>query len=294
MGSIKVNLAVFHGSQGLHSRLQTIENQLDTVQSVKQVSRLTKELDQTCSALNQMKEKTQHVFGQSQLDPWGGLEEKIVEMYGRLEEALISRKISQIRSEADSIRTSLEQGSPVDTKTVNALNRHITLLLKNYRPKIQELQIINEARNATKGIYTPSAETPAAEGKVISHFDWLAHQKNVRMIEAIELEPGQYEDLFDIAAMVYSGKLREAASQFRQLPESLKRTVHQHLQELTAVIFEDEMETIQALLATANHLVNNWEPYPAQTQIDEIFLGLQEVLQTEESNSRVIALSITR
>lgn len=295
MGSIKVNFDFAHGPHGLHSKLQTIAGQLDTINSTRQVSRLTqltKTLDETSCALQAMKLKAHAVFGQSQINPFERLEEEIIDMYGRIEDALVNRKISQIREEADSIKQAVAQGAPADVKTVNALKRHIFLFLKDYRPKIKDRLVINDAKEALQEALTFKEKSP--HEKVVPHFDWLSQQKNIRFIEEIELEPGQYEDLFDIAAMVYNGKFREAKSQFRQLPENLKRTIHQHLQELTAVAFDDEIETIQALLATANQLLNNKEPYPTRNQIDEIFLGLREVLNEEEKNPVIHELRMSQ
>ncbi|MBS0651946.1 MAG: hypothetical protein JSR39_00295 [Verrucomicrobia bacterium] len=283
MGSIKISLNFVRGSQGLQSQLQSIKGQLDTIQSTRQVTKLTRELDRTSTALRDMKDKAQNVFGQSQQDYFGGLEDEIIHMYGKIEDVLVSRKVSQIHHEAESLKDSMAHGDPVDTKAVNTLKRHICSFLKDYRPGLKDRQVINDARQALKEAdLTLKGKVP--DEKPIAHFDWLVQQRDVRLIEDIELEPGQYEDLFDIAAMVYNGKMREARAAYNQLPENLKRTFHQHLRELTAVAFDDEVETIQALLATANQLVNNREPYPTKGQIDEIFMGLRNVTAEEEKS----------
>lgn len=282
MASIKINLNFVHGSHGLQSKLQAIDGQLNTIQSPRQVKKLAKELERTSSALQAMKDKAQGVFGQSRQDYFGKLEDEIVHMYGKIEEALVARKVSQIQHEAGSIQESLSHGDPVDIKSVNALKRHLFRFLKDYRPGIKDRQVIASARQTIKDAQNCLKGKPFSEEKVVSHFDWLASQRDVRMVEAIELEPGQYEDLFDMAAMVYQGRLRDARATYHQLPESLKRTFHQHLRELAAVAFDDPIETIQALLATANHLVNISEPYPTRGQIDELFLELRNLADEEE------------
>lgn len=289
MGSIKISLNFVRGSQGLQSQLQSIKGQLDTIQSTRQVTKLTRDLDRTCTALRDMKDKAQNVFGQSQQDYFGSLEDEIIHIYGRIEDALVARKVSQIQHEAESLKDSMAHGDPVDAKAVNALKRHIFRFLKDYRPGLKDRQVINDARHALKEADL-ALKGKAPDEKPVAHFDWLVQQRDVRLIEEIELEPGQYEDLFDIAAMVYNGKLREARGAYNQLPENLKKTFHQHLRELTAVAFEDEVETIQALLATANQLVNNREPYPTSSQIDEIFMGLRNVTAEEEQSPVIFAL----
>lgn len=285
MGSIKINLNFVCGSQGLQSQLQSIKGQLDTIQSTRQVTQLIRELNQTSTALRDMKEKAQNVFGQSQQDYFGGLEDEIIHIYGRIEDALVLRKISQIQHEAESLKDSMAHGDPVDTKAVNTLKRHIFDFLKDYRPALKDRQVINDARQVLKEAdLTLKGKIP--DEKPIAHFEWLVQQSDVRLIEDedIELEPGQYEDLFDIAAMVYNGKMREAKATYNQLPENLKRIFHLHIRELRAVAFNDEVETIKALLGTANQLVNNREPYPTRTQIDEIFMGLRNVTAEEEKS----------
>ena len=97
MGSIKISLNFVRGSQGLQSQLQSIKGQLDTIQSTRQVSKLTRELDRTSTALRDMKNKAQNVFGQSQHDYFGSLEDEIIHIYGRIGDALVARKVSQIQ-----------------------------------------------------------------------------------------------------------------------------------------------------------------------------------------------------
>ncbi len=286
MGSTKININFVMRSQGLHSQLQSIAGQLETAPSTRQVTKLTKELDKTSSALREMKNKAHSVFGQSQQDHFGGLEDEIVNMYGRLQAAMISGKVSQIQQEAHSLKESMAQGGQVDAKLIHTIKRHIFRLLKDYRPGVQERQVIADAKKTIK----EAEQGKPSKEKVVSHFEWLSGQKNVRFVEEMESEPDQYEDLFDIAAMVYNGKSREAKARFNQLPEELKRSFQLHMRELTAVPFEDERETIQALLATANKLVGNGELYPTKSEIDEIFLGLKLETAGEEKGPALFEL----
>ncbi len=284
MRSVKISLNFVRVSQGLQSQLQSIKGRLDAIQSTREITKLTRELDRTSTALRDMKDKAQNVFGQSQQDYFGDLEKQIIHTYGQLENVKVSHKVSQIQHEAESLKDSMAHGDPVDTKAVNALKRHILRFLGTYRPGIEDRQVINDACQALKEADLTLKGKVPNEKPPIAHFEWLSQQRDVRLIEDIELEPGQYEDLFDIAAMVYHGKLREAKATYNQLPENLKRTFHLHMRELTAVAFDDELETMQALLATANQLVNNREPYPTQSQIDEIFIELHSINTQEEKS----------
>jgi hypothetical protein len=284
MASLKINVHFIRGSQGLHTQLQSIEDQIDKAKSTRDIRRLTKDLDQTSTALRAMKSKAQSVFGQTQQGYFGRLEDEIVSMYGRIEEAQVASKVSQIQDETEEIKESIAQGAPINVKTLHLLKRHICRFLKDYRPGIKERRVIADARQTAERADLTLKGKPT---QPISHFQWLANQRDAQWVEEKELIPGQCEDLFDIAAHLYNGRLREAKAAYHQLPENLKEIFHSHLRQLIAIAFEDELETLQALIATANQLVENGEPYPTRQEIDEIFLGLREVI-SEDTNSSVI------
>ncbi len=281
---MKISFNFFIESEGLHVKLQSIKGRLNTIQSTQEVSKLTRELEQTSTALIGMKDKARNVFGQSQQDYLLDLEDQVVQLFGYLENARISRKVFQIQGEAESLKNSMAGGGQVKIKVVNSLKRHIFCFLRNHRPGIEDRRVINDARLTLKRAESTLKTPSPVDEKPIVHFKWLAHKRDVRLIENIELEPGQYEDLFDVALRIYNGKLQEAKATYNQLPENLKRTFRQHIGELKAVAFEDETETIQALLATANELLSNQEPYPTRSQIDEIFMELHNVTAEEEKN----------
>ena len=293
MRSIKININFVRCSQGLHSQLQSIENQIDKVRSTREIHKLAKDLDQTSTALKAMKAKAHSVFGQTQQDYFGGLEDEIISMYGRIEEAQVARKVSQIQHEAEEIKESIAHGGTINVKTLHTLKRHIFRFLKDYRPGIKQRQVIADARQtAEQADLALKGKQP--EAKPVPHFQWLANQCDARWVEEMELEPGQCEDLFDVAAQIYDGKFREAKASYQQLPHAIKEIFHYHLRQLTAIAFEDELETIQALIATANQIVGNREAYPTRGQVDEIFLGLREIVSEEKNNPVIVPLELHR
>ena len=108
----------------------------------------------------------------------------------------------------------------------------------------------------------------------------------VRKIEEVELLPGDVEELFDIARAVYNRDFRQAKMRYHTLSHDYQRHFEKHMQQLMAVPFDDALETIQALIATANELVENGESYPTSLEIDQLFLGLSQVNEEERIDDR--------
>jgi hypothetical protein len=255
---------------GLHSQVRTIEGKLaDSPISPKKFELLTKQLDGASKKL-QVLEKTSDVFAKAQT---GYLQEKVVSLSKELIDRLVQGQISQIQEESFALRKKISQG------TVKKLETHIKTLERNHKTSIPHRRIIADAKNAL-------LEAKARlEGKpVMKHFEWLASQKNIRLLESIELLPGEVEELFDIAKAIYDRDFRQAKRRFSTLPEDHKRRFQRHMQNLTAKPFDDPLETMQALIATVNELVKNGESYPSRDQIDQLFLGLSQVTNEERGN----------
>ena len=254
--------------QGSYSILQTIEREIaQSPISSKKYLNLSKKLDHELEALQTL-EKTSNLFVKTQTD---SLKEKVVTLYGDLEDGRIEGEVSQIHQES----RSLKKGR-ISLKAVKQLEAHINDLEKNHLTSIPHRRVIADAKHA---LLEAKAKL---EGKpVTNHIDWLAKQTPVRFVEEIELLPGEVEELFDIAKAVYNGDARQAKKRYLSLPEDHKLRFHKHMQNLMAKPFDDSLETMQALIATVNELVDNGEGYPSRPEIDQLFLGLSQ-LSTEE------------
>jgi hypothetical protein len=77
---------------------------------------------------------------------------------------------------------------------------------------------------------------------------------------------------------------------YHGLPEDHKRRFQNHMQQLTAKAFDDPLETMQALIATVNELVENGESYPSRDQIDQLFLGLSQATENERADGKIFSL----
>lgn len=264
-------------SRWLYSQMQSIEGELTQAPiSKKKYELLTRELDKASKKLQEL-EKTAGVFAQAQARY---LKEKVVTLSKDLVDRHVETEVSQIQRESASLQKKVSQ------EAVKKLETHIEQLEKDHKPSIPHRRIIADAKHTLLEAKAKLAGKPVAH-----HFEWLASQKNVRMVEEVELLPGEIEELFDIAKAIYDRDFRQAKARFNMLPEDHKERVRTHLKQLAAQAFEDPLETMQALIATVNELVKNGEAYPSRDQIDQLFLGLAQITQGETpSGSKIISL----
>lgn len=253
------------GSRWLQAEVQTIEGEIAHAYiSPKKYQYLCRKLNAASQKLQDL-EKTSDLFARAQTEY---LKEKVVNLSRDLVDRLVEKEVTQIQHES----TSLKRGN-VTPKAIKMLETHIHQLEENHKTSIPHRRIIADAKQALL-----DAKAKLQGQTVVHHFEWLAKQQSsVRFVEEIELMPGEVEELFDIAKAVYNRDFRQAKMQYNILPEDHKRRFQKHMQSLIAQPFEDPLETIQALIATANDLVENGETYPTSQQIDQLFLGLSQV-----------------
>ncbi len=256
------------GSRWLHSQVQTIEGELThSPLSAKKYQDLTKKLHDASVKLQDL-EKTSGVFAKAQTEY---LKEKVVTLSKDLVDKLVEREISQIKKESCSLKKRISQGA------VRQLELHIRELERNHKMSIPHRRIVADAKHALL-----EAKAKLGGQPVVRHFEWAASQKTAPG-EGIELLPGEVEELFDVAKAVYDRDLRQAKRCYNALPEDYKRRFLSHMQQLMAKPFDDQLETIQALIATVNELVENGEGYPSRDQIDQLFLGLSQITEEERA-----------
>jgi hypothetical protein len=267
------------GSRQLQAEVQTIAGEIaHSPISPRKYQHLSKKLDHALETLQSIeaKTKTAGVFAKAQT---AHLKEQMVKLYGDLEDGLVKREISQIKEES----TSLRKGR-LTLQAIKKLEVHINDLEKNHLTSIPDRRIIADAKQALL-----EAKARIEGRPVVRHFDLLANQQNVRFVEEIELLPGEVEELFDIAKAVYNRDLRQAKMRYATLPEGHKRRFEKHMQNLLAKPFVEPLETMQAMIATANELVENGEGYPSSDEIDQLFLGLSQVDAEERAERKIFS-----
>ena len=257
-----VSIHFVRKSKEIDDQLQTISHQLKAIPSPEQTLKLTHILDNTASSLKLMKKEANRACGTLPFRYFETMEEEIIHMYGRLQDAVIAHHMAQIRQEMDLLQKAIEEKrSPFNESLV--LEKSLKHFLKDYRPGLEERRIIAEAQRLIAFVKDPT--TPS-------------------MPPLAELLFDDYELLFDIARSVYNHKIREAKAEYYQLPGSVREAVEQHLKHLMALLFEDATETIQALIATVHQILGNGEGYPTPSEIEEFFLGLAQITVREPAS----------
>lgn len=260
------------GSGWLQTEMQTIEGEIAKAKmSPRKYQLLSKKLDVACQKVQELG-KTKDVFSKAQAEY---LKEKVVTLAKDLVDRVVEGEVKQIQQES----TSLKAGK-VTRKAIKMLESHIGELEENHKTSIPHRRIIADAKHALL-----EAKAKLDGRTVARHFDWLAKQRPVEFSDELALLPGEVEELFDIARAVYNRDMRQAKARFFTLPEDHKERFQTHIRNLTAKPFDDALETMQSLIATANELVENGESYPTSNQIDQLFLGLSAVESKEKNTS---------
>lgn len=253
-----------NGSRWLQTEMQSIEGEIAQAKiTPRKYQLLSKKLDAASKEVQQL-EKTTDVFSRAQAEY---LKEKVVNLAKDLVDRVVEGEVQQIQQES----TSLKAGK-VTAKAIKMLETHIDTLEENHKTSIPHRRIIADAKHALL-----EAKAKLDGRTVARHFDWLAQQRPVEFSDEFALLPGEVEELFDIARAVYNRNMRQAKARFNALPEDHKERFQKHMRNLTAEPFEDALETMQSLIATANELVENGESYPTSQQIDQLFLGLSAI-----------------
>ncbi len=267
----------------IHQRVAAIRRELETTSSPAKIHQLTHELDATLRVLLAFRrESAANPFIQADTE---ALSAELKTLYGRVATAWVKGEVAEIQGEAQELQAALLDGN-IEAEKVRHLARHLKAFRRECRPAIPERRVLAEADETLR------RAKAQLSGEVQNHFAWLAEQKPaLDLPEAMGNDLGDVEELFDIAGAIYNGKLREAKMHYNQLPSDHKRRFEQAMQQLTAKPFIDLFETMQGLIATANAVVGNGEGVPSRAEIDELFLGLAQVLDAEESSpaSKIIS-----
>ncbi len=228
---------------------------------------LSKQLDNALNYLQQMETqgKVHHLFH--------NLKETLVNLYKDLEDGLVRTELSKIQAGSLSLR----QGR-ISRQAIRFIEKRVKQLEQNYSGSVPEKRILAEAKEALAQAKLRLCGLVSKKQNPL-----FTQERQGTYTEETFLYPGEVEQLFEIAeAIYYNRPLTQAKSRYNTLPEEHKSRIQHHLGLLSATLFENPIETMQALIATANDLVENHEGYPSLQQLHSLFLGLSEIQNTEE------------
>jgi len=246
----------------ISSRIEQLEKQVSSFSVTNQKYELLREgLDQTFDALTRLKTET---FVAKEL------EERVVTLFGELENKTVERDLSHIQKKTQSL-----QKGRISNKAIGQLEERVKRLKENHLTLSRDRQIIQAAEE------TLIRAKRRKEGEMILPPTPLQNREAVKT--ALDtLDPTEAYDLLEVARMIHDGNLTQARKQFLELPQHLKDRFEELMNQLPSIAFEDPIPTIRALIATVNELVGNGEGYPAISEIDQYFLKPE--LSTKQEN----------
>jgi hypothetical protein len=277
MGSEIVN-NFFNGSQWLQNQVGTIAGKIASEPLTSEnYELLQSELDRSFEALQALKQKAESVFVRAHTET---LEKDIIGLYQELNDRFVEREISLIQTEAAAIERSMEEGH-TQASAVDQLRKHILSFESAHRPLAPQLKVIADAKRTI---------AQAKNEPIPHHFDWLSKQHpQVQFVENGELLPGDIEELFEIAYLLYKGDIKRAKRQYFLLPQAHKQLVEKHMAMLAAQLFEHRNETMQSLIASVNELVGNGQSFPTPEEMEELLLGVAQCI--EEDQGKLFSLT---
>jgi hypothetical protein len=256
------------GSRQLYDRVKAVEKKLQTIPASKDTCRrLFQELGETTEVLHALKQKASSVFAKSQLGALEELDETIKTLYGNIVDQHVNQRVTHIVQDTDAALA-----GNINRLTIKKLKRRIDLLLHEHRLSIYNRKLVASAESNLE-----KAEAQL-EGKPIRHFDLLSQEKNVHFVEVDSERVEEIAELYEIGRALYERRFSDGKKQFRSLSYNLQERCTEHVRSLAATLFVDVTQTIQALLILANELAGNGEGCPNASAIDEIFLGVRQVI----------------
>jgi len=242
-------------------------------------ARLFHKLDEISHSLQGLKQesaKTTTIFQQSQEEHFQELEETIVSLYGRAIECKVNFQVDQIAGETSHLKQSLEVGTPKQiTKESKLLQKHVSTLLHDHRIGKEQMPVVSLAKQ------TLSHAEKKLKGETqepVHHFTWIAsHVSSQYAQDMIDILPGEIEEIFDIATLLYTGHKTEARSRYNRLPSNIKSIIAKHLYALKETSLSEK-----ALIAAGFELSGTEEMYFSEEELKSFFQQSMEFSKQEK------------
>jgi hypothetical protein len=268
------NISHTNDSFQLPTQIDSIEHALAQSRTLTPQTRnqLFHELDCANETLHALQEKAGAVADFSHLQALqnlNGLQERIISLYGRVDDRFTDSEVGKIQEEAETLDTHLKQ--PLEkgnltriSKEVDNLKRHIHTLCDSHRLLREDRRKIAMAQACVRNA------DAVLQGK--------PYQATLFPMAALEFDPEAdlaAVDLYELAELFYHHKTKAAQREFNQLPDWQKEIVFSHLKELgipSADPSLDMTKTVQALIATAHEI--------SSSDDGQLYLSLEEIDQT--------------
>ncbi len=269
----KITTDFIYQSQLVRASMQNIAGELaGSPTTDKKYHALNQRLDATLKIVHTIEEQSPFMlFAQSVADT---LKKEIVTLYGRVTDEWVKNKVNQIQNKAVRLENSLVCGK-VTAEAVQNLAFHVQSFKKDHLPCLQDRRAIAQAEEIMVRAHA------FLQGDAMTDVK-KSHSECKLCDEELAIE--EFEKLMDIASHIHHGDMTNAKVEYNQLSDELKKRFLEHMQQLGKEPFADAFESTQALIAMSNELVQNGEGYPTHAQIDELFVGLSQVLAEEKKD----------
>jgi|GEM_PF-2062801 len=272
----------------IYQELHAIEESLQRPVSPRTCHRLFHKLEATSHSLQGIQRETAKsstIFKVSQEGHVSDLQDKIVSLYGRAVDRKVDYQVDQIAEETSHLERTLDTANTEElTRGSDLLQKHVRTLLNDHCLSRDKFPVIQKAKQ-TLDLAKQKLSGEVAE-KPIRHFEWLSTQAHqVQFVEeALELMPGEVEELFDIALLMHVRDIRQARSRYNQLPEDTKLRALKHIKALDSEIFSDDKTSI-ALISTAYELTGTSGVYLTSEELQDLFTEATRIIAEEQRPS---------
>ncbi len=232
-----------------------------------------------------------------------GLEDKIITLYGRLDNKWLDSEIGKINEAALHLEKVIEtplkaSGAKEITALSKALKEHISWICENHRLLIKDRKVIAFAKNILKQAEDVASGKKHLNTPVYVHNSIFTQARIQEHSFASSESDMDALELFEIADLFYQNKTQQALTQYNQLSEYPKKKVDFHLSGLKTGLFTEDKSMIQALIAAAFEISDSsdGEPVLTPSQIDTLFheahqFRMQEVWETDLSFKSRVSLT---
>ncbi len=209
------------------------------------------------------------------------IQHQLISLYGKVHALSIEYELEQMRECNDELEITLaandiEKGKPL----LNQLKKHLSRLERLQALSREEQALVNRAAALVQKSLFQFYGEESAKRELLKMEQKASVRRSMKTTPEIDLDA--IADLFEVAALIYSGNETSGRESFEKLPDQQKNLTRKHLfvlQEGNDLPFVTPLTTIQALVATANDFAGGKSAgsYISQEQVEQMFQDLKEI-----------------
>ena len=266
-------ISIVRRSHNLRNQVYLLEETLEEQEVTPHVRvKLFRRLEQTCKKVECVRKNANcdGEFAEAQVtEDLKEVEEKIVNLYGRIDSLSVAYEIALIKKEIEDLETCLNAKSSARVcRAVDSLKTHIFVLCSSRALSREDLPLIARAKLLLK-----NAEC-ALQGAISFEQARLNSVKRAFQEELLgkDEDDSDVMELFEVADLFYHHQMADGLSRFHMLPKK-----HQMMVRKEADPEKDCFKTIQTLIAIAHEISYGERHLLSQEEICTLFSELDQV-----------------